>query len=532
MNSACSPRIRPWRATADGPGAGRRRGAISLVVLFLLFVFSGLGLSLIYLSQVYMKMNAHRKFALLADYASENGLKRGLEDLEDWIQAADPAVPLSEAMLEDFRENPGTGFAPLIADALPPGFPRHLIESGDGMSWESLATCGFRSLEDRGGYLRIAAGVRIESRGAWSRLPQKQLSSLDAALGILAGRLPLPAVPLLIGKEMTEAEKSGFLEANDISFLHGRGQPLSPVAPAAGRGLIPAEADDLVAKALDVHLLSPQDLTAARLREVLGLEASEDPVPDGVYLINNDLGLGGVFVQGDTEEMVLAINGDVQVVVFRQAGGEWRLDFSPARSRTEFVTPEAVFAYDLVPLGIIIVNGKIDSLGGGAVDADGAVRTVTDREVPSILRGVSLTIVSSDRITLSSHLILQGARWQEGIPYIKDSQSQLIIFATGRDVLSGAEREGKIAVGAGAPEDLKVHASLTSGNGEFEISGSGKTVEVLGAVHASGYSGNGNSLRIAPDERFAAGDLCENAPVMPIPRLSVYSLKVLAWRED
>jgi hypothetical protein len=531
MNSACSPRIRPWPVTADEAAAGRRRGAISLVVLFLLFVFSGLGLSMIYLSQVHMKMNAHRKFTLLADYASENGLKRGLEDLEDWIEAADPVVPISEAMLEDFRESPATGFAPLIEDALPPGFPRHLMESGDGMSWESLATCGFRSLEDRGGYFRIAAGLRIESNGTWSRLPQKRLSSLDATLGILAGRLPLPSVPLLIGKEMTAAEKSGFLEANDISFLRGNGQSLSPVAPAAGRGLIPGEADGLVAKALDVRLFSPQDLTAARLREVLGLEASEDPVPDGIYLIKNDLGLGGVFVQGDTEEMVLAVNGDVQVVVFRQAGGEWRLEFSPARSRTEFVTPEAAFGYDLVPLGIIIVNGKIDSLGGGAVDADGSVRMVMDREVPSILRGVSLTIVSSDRITLSSHLILQGARWQEGIPSIKDSQSQLIIFSTGKDILSRAEREGKIAVGADAPEALKIHASLTSGNGEFEIAGSGKTVEVLGAVHASGYSGNGNSLRIAPDGRFAAGDLCKNAPVMPVPRLSVYSLKVMAWRE-
>jgi hypothetical protein len=532
MSSACSPRIRPWRVTADGKGAGRRRGAVSLVVVFLTFVFSGLGLSLICLSQAFMRMNAYRKFTLLADYASENGLKRGLGDLADWIQAAEPVVPVPEALLADFHDSPATGFAPLIEACLPPGFPRRLAESGDGMSWESLATCGLRRIEDRGDYLRIDAALRIESSGTWSRLPQRQASSLDASLGILAGRLPLPSVPLLIGKDMTEAERKVFLENNGISFLDTGGGVLAPAAAAAGAGLIPTEADGLVAKALGIHLLSPQDLSASKLREVLGLEASEEPVPDGVYLIQNDMGLGGVFVQGDADEMILAISGDAQVVAFRQAEGEWRLEFSPARGRTEFRTPEAAFAYDFVPLGLIIVNGKILSLGGGVVDAGGAVRLVTDPEVPSVLGGVSLTIVSSDRITLTSHLILQGVRWQEGIPCLKDSQDQLVIFSTGRDVLSGEERDGGIAVGADAPDELKLHASLTSGNGEFEIDGSGKTVQVLGAVHAAGYSGHGNSLQIAPDGRFAGGDLCENAPATAVPRFSVYSLKVLAWRED
>jgi hypothetical protein len=229
--------------------------------------------------------------------------------------------------------------------------------------------------------------------------------------------------------------------------------------------------------------------------------------------------------------MVMAIDGDSQAIVFRQGVGEWALRFSPARSRTEFRTPEQVLGYESVPLGILIVNGRIKSLGGGVVESDGTVVMVKDREVSSILGGVGLTIVSSDKISLSSHLILQGVRWQEGVPYIKESQSQLVIFSTGRDFLSQAEVEGGIAVDAGAPEELKLHASLTSGNAGFEIGGSGKTVEILGALHAAGYDGNGNSLRVAPDERLAAGELGDNAPVTATPLLSVYSLKVLAWRE-
>jgi hypothetical protein len=182
-------------------------------------------------------------------------------------------------------------------------------------------------------------------------------------------------------------------------------------------------------------------------------------------------------------------------------------------------------------LGIIIVNGEVRSLGGGTADDAGTVTMVKDREIPSVLSGVGLTIVSSDRITLSSHLILQGVRWQDGIPYIKEPQTQLVIFSTGQDFLSQAELEGGIAVEPGAPDELKLQASLTAGQGGFEIGGSGKTVEIFGALHAADFSGNGNSLRIAPDERLSAGDLVENAPVMAAPVLSVYSLKVLAWRE-
>ena len=133
---------------------------------------------------------------------------------------------------------------------------------------------------------------------------------------------------------------------------------------------------------MKIGVFRPGDLSPARLREVLGLEPSTEPVPDGVYLIRNDLGLGGVFVQGDLDEMILAIGGDSQIVVFRAAGAEWRLEWSPARSRTEFLTPEGASAYDLVPLPIVFVNGKVASLGGGVVGMDGRVEMCFDAEMP------------------------------------------------------------------------------------------------------------------------------------------------------
>jgi hypothetical protein len=330
---------------------------------------------------------------------------------------------------------------------------------------------------------------------------------------------------------MTEAERSRFVEESGVSLVSTDGNLLAPQPAVTAEPVIPGDAGLLVGRALNLRIFRPQDLTPLRLRAALGLEPSEEPVPDGVYLVPTDIGLGGVFVQGDIEEMVTAIDGDSQVVVFRLEAGEWTLKWSPSRSRTEFLSPEAVFSYDRTPLGIIIVNGCILSLGGGVVDPDGSVFMVTDREVPSILSGVRLTIVSSEKVTLSSHLILQGVRWQDGIPYIKESQSQVVIFSTGRDFLSQADLEGGIEVAASAPDELKLQASLTAGRGGFEIGGAGKTVEVLGALHATDYAGNGNSLRLVPDERLRAGELSENAPVTASPRLSVYSLKVLNWSE-
>ena len=57
-------------------------------VLLLLVVFSGLGLAMIHASGIHLKINGFRKFAVLLDCASENGLKRGLRDLTEWLEAA------------------------------------------------------------------------------------------------------------------------------------------------------------------------------------------------------------------------------------------------------------------------------------------------------------------------------------------------------------------------------------------------------------------------------------------------------------
>ncbi len=502
-----------------------------MTVLLLMVVFSGLCLAMLQASGIHLKVNGFRRFSTLLDCASENGLKRGLGDLSSWLEAEALLAPVPAERVEAVRSAPGPEFPGLLEAAFGSAFPRVLEETFEGMTWESRAECGFGDLEDRGGYLRISAALRIESSGGLSRVRPRRISALEGSIGLLAGRLPLAAIPLYIRGEMTGGEKAAFCGENGISLPPKAGQPVGAGLAASADGVLPEDAGELAAKALNIGLFRPGDLSPARLREALGLQPSADPVPEGVYLIHNDLGLGGVFVQGDLDEVVLAIRGDAQVAVFRAGDSEWRLEWSPARSRTEFLTPEGPASYDLVPLPILFVNGAIAALGGGVVMMDGRVEMSFDGETAAVLDGVDLTIVSADKVTIASHLILEGVRWQDGVPYSRNSEARLVIYATGQDVASGEATSGGIEVGANAPDGLKVQASLTASAGGFAIEGAGKSVEILGALHADDYAGNGNRLVLYRDDRAAAGDLPGNAPLTAEPQLAVYALKVLAWKE-
>ncbi len=523
----CTPAGTRSRQTCP-PGP---RGTVSLAVILLFFVFAGLGLAMVHASGLHLKIGGFRKFSMLLDYASENGLKHGLRDFAARLAASGPLAPLAEDDLEALRTAPARGLERLLEAALGAPFPLLLPGSLDGMSWDSRASCRLDRVADRGEYFRISAGLRIEASGGLVRVAARRAAALEGSLSLLAGRLPLPAVPFYMKKEIADGQSMDFLEENGIRLLSRPGEVLPPVPAAGGEGLVPDGAFPLVARALNVRMFRPQDLTPGRLREALGLEPSTEPVPDGVYLVRDDLGLGGVFIQGDLVEMVLAVSGPAQVIAFRMEAGEWLLAFSPAESRTLLRGPDVEEAFELVPLPIVIVNGRILSLGGGAVGLDGRVEMTFDDRTPSVLDGVDLTIVSSGRITISSHLVLQGVRWQDGLPYVKDSKAQLVIFAAGRDVVSGEARDGGIAVGAEAPSELKLQGSLTAAEGGFAIEGTGKDVQVLGALHADDYDGGGNALALVRDERAAAGEFSANSPLTPLPYLVFTSLRVLSWME-
>ncbi len=503
-----------------------------MISIGLFFVFSTLGLSLLYLSQVYLKTTGYRKNSLVLDYSSENGIKRGFEYLLGLIGRAPSPLFITEEKTEALRSDARGGGMLVAEETLGARFPILVEETFGGQAWKSETRAGIQRLDEKADSFAVTYRLDIGSEGTLSHFSPKRLSTLETDATFLVGHAPLAPIPLLIDKVLSAEERESFLSTNQIILQPSGFSPLTPRETFSDDRLIPSEAGALLSEALKIEIFRPQDMSAPRLRAVLGLEASSDPVPEGVYLIRDALGLGGVYVHGDLDEMVLAIDGDFQVISFRKADKFWRLEFSPSKGQTHFLTPDGETVYDLLPRSIVVVRGKVASLGGGEVDSGGNVSLVRDRELPSILSGTDLTIVSSDEIAISSHLILQGAKWERGLPYVKGSKSQLVIYSTGQDFWDGTARQGGIRVDSLAPSNIKIQAALTAGGAGFTIGGEGKGVEVLGSIQAKDYTSNGNTLLLRFDERIASpSPHLQNSPRAAVPIVVLSSLRVLGWRE-
>lgn len=510
----------------------KSKGVTTLVSVFLCFVFSTLGLSMLYFSQIYLKLSAYKKNSTLLDYAAENGIKLGFNHLLNLLSPAVSPSLISSEETNELRENTKSKGMKILEKLLGSKPPFQNSQGWENIGWESVTNFYFEEIEEKEDYFHATYKAEIWSEGKIKNFKQTRESRLEALMGIFAGNLPLPYIPLLIDQRLDLEQKENFMKENKIDLLPSEKNLTQPQISFSEGDLLPGEANSQLSKAFKIKFFYPQNLSAPRLRAALGLEETNEPVPEGVYLIKDDMGLGGVYVQGDLEEMVLAIEEDVQVVSFLSKQGCWILKFSPSRGKTIFFTPEEIFFYDLLPLGIIIVNGEIHSLGGGIMDPSGRAILVTEDEIPSILKGVNLTIISSDKITLSSHLIHQGVKWIDGVPYVKDSNSQLIIFATGKDFLENTEREGKIIIDKNSPQEIKIQATLTASNKGFSIEGERKTVHILGSLQASDYASNENKLKFTFDERLLEeSNLIQNAPKTAESVLCLSFFKPLEWKE-
>jgi hypothetical protein len=180
---------------------------------------------------------------------------------------------------------------------------------------------------------------------------------------------------------------------------------------------------------------------------------------------------------------------------------------------------------------MILVNGEIASLSAAEVGAGDVLTPAGEEEIPCILDGVSLTIVSAAAVTIGSHLLHEGVKWMKDVPYLKDRTSQLVVYAGGRDLIDGSGRDGRIIIGPGAPEEAKIQASLTAADG-FVVEGGSKSVVLSGGLQTSALSLGENRLKIAPDERLTADALPPApGPAAAEPVLFILSIRPLAWTE-
>jgi hypothetical protein len=509
----------------------RRKGSVLIVTVFLFLAFTTLALGLVFISQIYLKVGGYEKNSSRLEYGSENAVKEAFHQVASAIQSAPSPAAVSEEryaeLLDDVRAN-GTR---LLEETAGLRFPVQIRSQEGSLLWQSRTDCKLERAVERDGHFLAVYGLPVQAEGRLRGLSFRRPASLDVEAQVLAGRIPLSSFPFMLDKALNPDERRDYLEENGITLLPTSREILPPRVSFSDEPLLPGSAAPLLSKALDVEIFRPQDMTAGKLRTILGLEESQDPVPEGVYLIRNDMGLGGIYVEGDVQEMVTAIEGNYQVVSFRLGERAWVLKYSPRESKTSFLSPEGEETFNFVPLGLVIISGEVLSLGGGIVESGTEVRLVTDREVPSILPGVRLTLVASGKITIASHLIQQGLSWQEGIPYIKEEQSQLVIFSTGRDLWTEAAIEGGLVVAAGAPQDLEIQAALTAGGEGLKIDGRDKTLQILGSVQTAAYSGSGNRLLLAPWTPRPGAEDSTFGPQTARPVIFIARFGASQWKE-
>jgi hypothetical protein len=499
-----------------------------VVLLFVLFTCLGLGLIL--LADGFQRMSRSRRDALRLECAAENGIKQGLARLAP-AQAVGTAETIGDDRLAVLGEDAAAGGIRAAEEAMHIFFP--LLETGSeaGLSWSATAGCGLRRFARAGEQFEAEYLVSVEARGRIPGWRPEASAGLDLGLSVLAGRVPLAYFPLLLAGAEANGSAAALFEEGRVSLVPISRADLAARALVTPRPLVPSDASPLLAEALKIKLLEPGGIRLDILRQALGLPAVNEPVPDGVYLIQSDSGLGGVFVQGDLDRLLLAVEGDRQIVGFESPAGSWKLAFVPGLGPTEFTSPSGSTTDNHVPLGIILVNGAVGSMSAAKPDATGGLEASLEPGLPCLKDSQSLTIVSSHELTIDSDLLPEGVRWAGSIPYLRDKPSQLVVYAGSRDLLDGSETGGSIKIGSQAPAHVRIHASLAA-SGAVAVEGPAKEIFVGGGVQAASLRLGSSSLAVSPDERIAQGILTPApGPVAAEPVLKVLGLRPLAWRE-
>jgi len=530
MTRRSRPRTWPW-PDKDVRGRKGRRGSMTMTAVFLYFSLTAIGLGLVTLAAMYQRAGSLRATAFRMSFSAENGAKQAYAVLAATVSGRNSPTEISPERFSELREATAAGKNDAAEEALGLDFPLEISEAAGKQAWTASLGLASGRWEDRDGFFLAEFRSEAKSEGRVAGAARRKTARLEANLGILAGRIPLAAVPLLVAGPDGPESLGGLVARGKVELRPAGSRRRIPGPMATASPLIPADATSALAETLKVKIFSPGKLTKAQLRQALGLEMVNEPVPDGVYLVANDAGLGGVFVQGDVEELLLAAKTGWQYAQFKLEEGTWHLKFNPSLGKAVFIEPGGERAFDRTPLPIIMVNGKILSLGGGTVEADGTVALSTDPSVPSLVDGVSLSLVCADEVTITSHLIQEGVRWMDGLPYLKDSRSQLVLYASGRDFIDGTERSGKIKVGSKAPRDLQIQAAVAARGGFAVEKGAGDVV-IAGSLQAGALEPGASKIRITPDERLLSGGAAAAAsPRSTIPLLWIASLEPLQWFE-
>lgn len=525
-----APDLPPGFSITSKPGSNRRArfqappGSALIVCLLVMAVLMTLGTGLLVNSRLFLQTHGLRRMMRLTAIAAENGIKQAWNRVELKAGEILPEAEINQEFFQSFKLAPESNGLEIIRPLLEAGSSGRM-DNFSGLGWETFITAGLAGMYSDDHYLKATFGFNIKSTGRVQGFGGARVEELKCELTLLAGYLPLNLVPALVNEDGIQKEALSRVSVQNL-------QP--GIAPAAGLktvspGFIPDDALSLLARGL--KLLKPGSLPNWLLRQALGLEPGNEPIPDGVYLVQDNLGPGGVYVQGDLTRLLLGIDGGFQLVQFQQAEKVWLLRFNPSTARTSFINPSGCMDFDQLPTPVIMINGRVLELATGCPDGSGFLKSDAG-ETPAFLSGLKLTIVCSRKITLTSSLFSDGLDRQEGIPYLRSRQSQLIIWSTGKDFQSTEPAEGGISLLGHPEQSVAVEASLVAGGRGLSIETGADQVHLIGSLSASSLDPGGTEIviNILPELPPPSPSEPDLRVYSEIPLLHLGHIKILEWR--
>lgn len=524
--------LSPGFAPTGKPGSNSRAlfealpGSALMVCLLVMAVLMTLGTGLLVNSRLFLQTHGLRKMTRLTAIAAENGIKQAWSRVEVRAGEILPEAEISPEFFQSFKLAPESSGLEIIRPLLEAG-SSGLEDDFSGLRWETFTTAGLSGLYSGDQYLKATFGFNIKSTGRAQGFGGVRVEELKCELTLLAGHLPLNQVPALVNEGGIQKEALSRVSVRNLQPGTAPAAGLKTVSP----GFIPDDALPLLARGL--KLLKPGSLPNWLLRQALQLEPGNEPIPDGVYLVQDSLGPGGVYVQGELTRLLLGIDDGFQIVQFQQAEKVWLLRFNPSTARTSFIAPTGHMDFDRLPIPVIMINGRVLELAAGRPDGSGFLKgDDDDADTPAFLSGLKLTIVCSGKITLTSNLISDGLEWREGLPYLRSKQSQLIIWSTGKDFQSAEPVEGGISLLGHQEGSVAVEASLVAGGHGLSVDTEADQIQLIGSLAASSLGAGRaeiviNNLPEPPPLSASEPDLrvCSE-----IPLLHLGHIKILEWR--
>jgi hypothetical protein len=474
------------------PRKNHDSGSALVVCLLVMTVFASLGLGWLVSSQLFLQVEGSRKLNRLTLYAAENGLKTSLESINEYLQKSCSGRKIDEETFQHLRDQLLAGQTPLAYSVISEIIDsRESVDDFSHLTWTVSAGLENAGLEDFEQYLRSTCRLIIDSTGLVQGFTGQRSEEVVALLTFYAGHLPLDQLPAAIEESgISEESKEQIKLVSSAEGSIGGDLPLT-----LSKGTIPDDALPLISRGL--RLLKPDGLPNWLLRQALDLPPGHEPVPDGVYLIRNDLGPGGIFVQGDLDELLLGIQAEWQIVQFQQEEKTWQVKFSPATQKTTFISPDGPETFDWLLIPLVMINGRVNNLACGQPSPDGLMSPSAEEDTFSILAGCQLAIVSSSEIDITTNLKAQGLEWKEGIPYLRQKNSPLIIWSTGKDFQTEKLVDGGINVFSRENSPLTIAGNLIAGGEGLRVNNPGKgEVQIAGSLVATKLEAGENGLTV------------------------------------